>query len=140
MHFLSAGFRVPSQQFPFCNSPLTFCMDKISNSNWPDVSVTLTRKHKRARSRLREKSLSWGLLDKSMPLSLQSPLCSRDAPKICCSPCKPALIYSPNAMQAGRGGRQHHFSNNNNKKPFSIAAPIFNAKQPSLLFFFLNSP
>lgn len=43
VHFRSPGFRAPPQQFPFCSSPFTFCMDRISNSNWPEAPHTCRR-------------------------------------------------------------------------------------------------
>ena len=42
-HLRSPGFRTPPQQFPFCSSPFTFCMDRISNSNWPEAPHTCRR-------------------------------------------------------------------------------------------------
>lgn len=54
VHFRSPGFRAPPQQFPFCSSPFTFCMDRISNSNWPEAPHTLARRaQSRASRRLR---------------------------------------------------------------------------------------
>lgn len=49
-HLRSPGFRAPPQQFPFCSSPFTFCMERISNSNWPEAPHTCRREREGGRS------------------------------------------------------------------------------------------